>query len=127
MEMIKKMIADYDDLVEEAKKRADYHASNVTAANRKVKTLKDALELISGNEEAEKLIKAQMIKEAEWVENHGKRFMNDTKKEYETILNAKKYFLDVMFMNCTHEWVYLSTDFHKNEDFHKCSICGKVA
>lgn len=27
---------------------------------------------------------------------------------------------------CTHSWEYSHTDYHKNEEFDVCTICGKI-
>lgn len=123
--LIKKLIDDYNAQIKYYENKYNEWQETIRERNNAINALRTALEQVGNIPEAEQAISSKIEQESRYVEN-SKKFVENAQADYEAVKKSKRIFLEVIWDNCEHEWEWDSNDYHKNEDYYRCTICGKV-
>ena len=122
--LIASLISDYEAQIKHKEDNVKKWSDTADEYRTTIKSLKLAIEQVKDIPDAVDVLRAKMVDAQRYLTDVATEYAKSAKAELDAIKAAKRPFMKVIQGNCEHDYVFQSTDYHKNEDSYRCTICG---
>lgn len=119
---VKPLIDEFNETLLKAQKNLEAAENRSDEIQSEIDSIKSTLQMIDC-EVSKKVLNETLTKKEESLKYNG--ISEDSYlQKYNKIRDCREVFMDIMKKHCDHNMKFDHTDYHKNEDYYTCTICG---